>query len=133
MITAPHICFASTRRLLDPVSGAAQSARNILETVADAGFKATAFTASLFDSNAEVGYVVQLGKQASASKGELVQIPCNGAEYSVFMTASSLGRNMTAEERRELMAIWLRYLSEVQPDIILRKIADFDREQSRAG
>ena len=119
MTTAPRICFLSTMCLLDPVSGAAQSARNILETLADAGFRATAFTASLFDSNAEVDYGVQLGKQASASKGELVQIPCNGVEHSVFMTASSLGRKMTAEERQKLMATWRRYVSEIQPDIIL--------------
>lgn len=119
MTTAPHICFLSTMCLLDPVSGAAQSARNILETLSDAGFKTSAFTAALFDSNNEVDLSTHLGEEAVEGKAELSRLQSNGVDYSVFLTASSLGRKMTSQEQRRLISLWREHVTDLKPDIIL--------------
>ncbi|MEL6217447.1 MAG: glycosyltransferase [Pseudomonadota bacterium] len=117
----PTICFVSSMCLLDPVSGAAHSVRTILETLAQNGFSSFAYTASLFDSNDEVSLAQFLGKNASApdAPGKLLRTTRNGVEHIVFLTKSSRGTSLNAEEQRSMRTKWQAQLERLRPDIVL--------------
>ncbi|MEM9144770.1 MAG: glycosyltransferase [Pseudomonadota bacterium] len=106
---------------MDPVSGAAHSVRTILETLGAAGFSASAFTASLFDSNDEVDFGALLGKAVGQpdAQGKIARIQRSGVEHLVFMTASSRGPKMTSDEQRAMMQKWQQNLARIKPDIII--------------
>ena len=115
------IVFFSPMCVLDNASGAAISVRNFLETAARAGIRCASFTASAFDSNAEVPLKNILGPNAvkEESFGKRIIISRNGVEHNVFLTRSTLGPNISKQELARFEAQWRRWLRQNQPKVVL--------------
>ncbi|MEM7527729.1 MAG: glycosyltransferase family 4 protein [Pseudomonadota bacterium] len=116
-----RVTFAATMCLLDPASGAAQSVRAILETLAAGGIQATAFTGSLFDGPGEVPFAEVLSRRAAEpdAEGKVVYFDRRGMRHYVYRTASSLGPNIRPDEKTQLQSRVIAHLRETRPDAVL--------------
>lgn len=116
-----RICFVCPMCVLDPTSGAAISVRNFLRCLAEAGYRVTSYTSSVMDPNGEVPFAPILGPAAADEKnrGMLLRREEDGVEHFVFLTASSRGANMTADEQTRMVRLFKQWLGNHPQDIIL--------------
>ncbi|NBC33019.1 MAG: hypothetical protein GVY13_10125, partial [Alphaproteobacteria bacterium] len=107
--------------LLDNASGAALSVRAFLTALAGAGFRCLSFTASLFDPPYEIPLAPVLGPEAvpETAKGKLLVLRDADITHHVFLTRSTQGRNLSADEQRRMLALFARHLADLAPDLVI--------------
>lgn len=107
--------------LLDNTSGAAISVRSFLEAAATAGMECHSFTASLFDPQREVNLSGIIGPKAGKPdlKGKRMLVERNGVTHSIFLAKSSRSRNFDGEEQVRFERMWLQWLKENKPKIVI--------------
>ncbi|NBC14176.1 MAG: glycosyltransferase [Gammaproteobacteria bacterium] len=115
------VLFLSSMCLLDNASGAALSVRAFLTALAGAGFRCLSFTASLFDPPYEVPLAPVLGPEAvpETAKGKLLVLRDADITHHIFLTRSTQGRNLSAEEQHRMPALFARHLADLAPDLVI--------------
>jgi glycosyltransferase involved in cell wall biosynthesis len=95
-----RVAFVAPACVLDTGSGAALSARTMLEMLAAEGFECLSFTPSVFDGLDE--FPLRRVFNAEAAKpghaGKIVQVSHGGVTHQVFRTASTVGTKATEAE-----------------------------------
>jgi glycosyltransferase involved in cell wall biosynthesis len=134
------VLFVSPMCLLDSRSGAAQSVRSWLELLAAAGWSCEALTLSVFDGPDEYPRERLLGSEAAArNHGKLLRIAVNGVRHSIFYTRSTVGPNITREERTRFMETATVLMGQAKPQVAVsygssdytRRLQDLARRRCR--
>ncbi|MBL8580801.1 MAG: glycosyltransferase family 4 protein [Rhizobiaceae bacterium] len=100
-----RVAFVAPGCVLDTGSGAAISARTVLEMLAVEGFDCASFTPSVFDGTEEFPLTRVLGADAAKPEhaGKSVRIVSEGVTHLVYRTASTVGAKLTAADQRAVI------------------------------
>jgi len=115
------IGFSCPMCAVDPTSGAAIAICTILSALSTAGYRTFSYSASIMDPNGEVPFGPVLGKDAAdpANRGRTLRFERDGTDHLVFLTTSSQGKKLTAEEAQAFLQRWRKAVRDERPDIIL--------------
>jgi len=115
------VLFVSPMCLLDSGSGAALSVRTWLELLSAEGYRCESITMAVFDGMHE--YQLQRfmprGVLKSENQGKLLQISYHGVRHSIFYTHSTVGANITGDERNRFLSNVVALMDKKQPEIII--------------
>ncbi|PSO48869.1 MAG: hypothetical protein BRC33_08495 [Cyanobacteria bacterium SW_9_44_58] len=135
------IVFLSPMCLLDTRSGAAHTLRTLLIWLAEAGWHAYSISASLFDGNYEFAMATAVGEKLANPdhQGKFLQYTAAGVQHNILYTQSTIQKNLTTHEAKQLLVKANELLSAWQPDIVIgfggsllsKKLWEIARKYSR--
>ncbi len=116
-----RVGFVAPGCIFDPGSGAAISARTVLEILASDGFDCLSFTASVFDGDKEYPLHRLIGSEAAKPEnaGKVAQLSVDGATHQIFTMASTVGAKTTADEQRAFIRASHATMRNFRPHLIL--------------
>lgn len=116
----PTVLFLSESCLLDRKSGAAHSARAMLQALARAGWQAHAATLSLFDGD-QAYPIAQTHPELDPAHcaGTAVTVSDDGLTHEVYVCSSTRQQALRPWELRAYLGMAEQVLERLQPDVVL--------------
>ncbi|PWL33440.1 sulfotransferase [Marivita sp. XM-24bin2] len=125
MSAAPKILFLSEASLFDCKSGAAQSVRAMLRSLADAGWTARSVTMTLCDGEAEQPLAaLHPDLTADLAAGDTARVLDHGVTHELLVARSSRHAALRPWEMRRYLELARERLVELAPDIVLTYSSD---------
>lgn len=128
MLILPKILFVSESCLLDRKSGAAHSARAMLQTLAEAGWEARSVTLNCCDGDADeplAEFDSRLDPILSA--GSLVDVEDRLVSHRIQVLSSTRSRAVRPWHMQQFIETASSFLSAFQPDVVLTYGSDYLR------
>lgn len=116
-----RVAFVAPACVLDTGSGAAASARTILEMLAQEGFACASFTPSVFDGFKDfpLHRLIGAGPAEPQHAGKTVRIDDRGVTHMIFRTSHTVDTRVTDAERRVFIRETFARVKAFAPHVIL--------------